>query len=185
MKPLWRIFQKTKDSDRYEKDENGNIILSMTVRDDTDFLSPYSFGDNPVISGDVADFLDSRTSAMPQSEGLTLRIHSDCIAKEEKPLYEKAIREYYRERFAANARELRHNALLASVFAIIGITVLALLVLFAAYLKESIWTEVIDIVAWVFLWEATDLYFLQNRDLKQERKRLRALIAIKIEYIEA
>lgn len=184
MRRFIHALKRQKEAYPYEKDENGCPIINMTLRDDSELLSPYSVKDRPVISSDLADFLDSRTAALPHGEGLTLAIHSSCVTEEEKPIYEQAIREYYRERLCESGCELKRNTLLATTFATVGIVVLALLVIFSAYFADSIWTEVIDIVAWVFLWEATDLYFLENRSLRQECKRLRTLLSMTVKFIQ-
>lgn len=54
-----------------QRDAEGRVLLDMTVKDDSDFLSVFSESDTPVISSDVADFIEARTRSVPPNEELT------------------------------------------------------------------------------------------------------------------
>lgn len=163
-------------------DEKGNAVINMTVKDDSDFLFAFSEGETPVISEDVAAFIESRAEALHPREAITLRIHSACIDSEKQGIYERAVREFYIERHIANTRNLRRNVFVASVLAIVGILVLALS-LFLGNLQEGmLWSEVIDIVAWVLLWEAVDISLLQSYALRVRRLRYLSYIRMNVEY---
>ena len=86
------------DKDNLIRDEQNRVVINMTVKDDGNFLSVYSQSDMPVISSEVADFLETSVFAVPPTEELTLKIKSDCIDESEKIVYEKAIKEYYHGR---------------------------------------------------------------------------------------
>lgn len=157
------------------KDGDGNIILHITVRDDSDFLSPFSSGDDPVISEDVAAYIESRADVAKPDDPLAIHIHSDCITPEEETVYRKAVALYYAEQCQKNQRTLRRNTVLALILLAFGIITLSAVILVSALFPDSIWIEVVDIVAWVFLWEAADLHFLENRAHRLHQKRLFAL----------
>ena len=44
--------------------------------------------------------------------------------------------------------------------------------------------EVVDIVAWVFLWEAVDIKCFRMREMSLKRKRYAAFIDMKIDFID-
>ena len=113
---------------------------------------------------------------------MTLCIKSNCIDDDEKILYRKAIREYYTEKYAAVNRELKKNHLIALALGVIGIFVLAAAIVVGYFYESAIWAEVIDIVAWVFLWEAVDIAFLETRKLKLDRQKYIAYVMMDIEY---
>ena len=61
-------FKETKKSVKEEiskrklkKDENGRFVIEMTVKNDDDFLSPFSENETPVISESVSDFIENST----------------------------------------------------------------------------------------------------------------------------
>lgn len=157
-------------------------VIRMNVSDDTNFLSVFSEDDTPVISGEVAEFIEASTQTVKPCEPLTLKIKSNCIDDEEKEIYRRAIRAYYTQKYIASQGELAKNRTIAILLALAGILVLAL-AFFVEYRHGSlIWAEVIDIVAWVFLWEATDLYFLASRKLKHDRRKYIAYVNMAVEF---
>lgn len=161
-----------------KRDENGNIVIDMTVKNDDDFLSVYSGGEAPIISSDVAEFIESSTRSLSPREKYTLIIHSDCIDEKEKNEYDLAIKEYYAEKYFANRKELRINRIIILLLMTVGIFVLSL----AFHVENHIWSEVIDIAAWVFLWEVVDIWVFKNRKLNIIARRCLAFMDMKVEY---
>lgn len=169
---------------RYQRDNENRIVINMMVKDDTNFLSVFSQSDTPVISTEVAEFIENSTNSILPKEQLTLRIHSDCIDDTEKELYKEGIKEYYSEKSIVNSRELKRNNIISFLLTLAGVLVLAVQLLFEYRLSSLIWSEVIDIVAWVFLWEAVDISAFGNRSLRFKSKRYLSYLSMKIEYVE-
>lgn len=169
---------------KYERDEENRIIISMTVTDDSNFLSPFSQNSIPVISTDVADFIENNTRALPPSEPLNLQIHSSCINGEKKSTYKKAIKEYYSEKYLANEKEIKKNYIIALALLLAGIFVMTV----SIFLNEhnvDIWSYVVDIAAWVLLWESIDISLLANRTLSLQRKKCISYLSMEINYIDS
>jgi len=163
-----------------KRDENGNIVIDMSVKSDDDFLSVYSGGESPIISSDVADFIENNTRSLSPREKYTLIVHSDCIDDKEKDEYNSAIKEYYAEKYFANRKELRINRIIVLLLFMAGVLVLSL----AFQIENHIWSEVIDIAAWVLLWEAVDIWAFKNRELNIKAKRCLAFMDMKVEYMD-
>lgn len=68
------------------------------------------------------------------------------------------------------------------MLAVLGVIFLAAEMVFTALIDSFVWSAVIDIVAWVFLWEAVDIGFFENRKLKLKKLRYLAFIDMKVEY---
>lgn len=166
---------------RMRVDADGRVIVDMTVNDDDDFLSRFSESENPVINSDVADFIESTTRSIPPPAMICLRIHSDCIDDKEKTVYDRAIREYYTEKYISADKERKRNLLISAIMLFFGVLVLSAAIMLE-YANNIIWSEVIDIAAWVLIWEATDVIFFKNRALKLQRLRALAYISMNIEY---
>ena len=165
-----------------ETDEGGRAVLSMTVRSDESFLSPFSSGHAPVISSELADFIEKKAAPLAPAAPLSLYIYSDCVEKEEAPVYETAVREYFSQRHREATRTLGRNHLVAAILALFGVLALAVTVLLELYVQAPIWTEVVDIVAWVLLWESVDVSLFRNYSLRIEKKRARALSLMPIRF---
>lgn len=164
------------------RDAEGRVVVDMTVRDDSDFLSVFSEWEMPVISAGVAEFLENRTRFIPPREPLTLRIHSDCIDEREQGQYRAAIQEYYTEQYIANRREIRRNIAAAVILLLLGV---AFLVAALFRTENIVGAEIVDIVAWVLIWEAVDILFFVNRSLRWQEKRYLAYLDMRIVYLPA
>ncbi len=170
---------------KYQKDENGRAIICMNVKNDDDFLSEFSESNTPVISPAVAEFMEHSAHAIPPKEAFSLHIHSNCIDDEEKVLYQSAIKEYYLQRYIATEQEIKRNRLLVFLLGIAGVSVLIFGIIFDYKIGNAIWSEVIDIVAWVLLWEATDIALLETRGLHMKKKRYLSFLSMNIQYLDS
>ncbi len=169
-------------SEEIKRDEEGRVIVEMTVLNDDDFLSDYSFGRNPVISSGVSEFIDHSVMAFAPGEALRLNVYSDCIDGEEEKIYRGALKKYYEARYAKNVLERRRNLVIAGVMALIGICFLIATMLFSHRWGNPVLSEILDIFAWVFLWECADVLFLQRSVLSIECKRYLRLMDAKVEF---
>lgn len=170
-------------ADEAERDEEGRAVIEMTVLKDEDFLSDLSAGKTPVVSSEVADFLAENAMAFHPNEQICIRISSDCIDEQEEKLYTLALKEYYVRRYKQNRRDLKRNAFFSAVMALIGLAVLSAVVTFSVLNITPVLSEALDIFAWVFLWEAVDLFFLQRQVLRYERYRALRFIEAKVVFI--
>ncbi|MBQ9692797.1 MAG: hypothetical protein IJV70_06535 [Clostridia bacterium] len=167
---------------KLQRDEEKRAVINMTVKNDDGFLSQYSEDRTPMISEDVSTFIENSVSGLVPSESLTLRIHSDCIDDEEKAEYKNAIKEYYTKRYVSDKRELRRNTLIALLLAAAGIIALFAAIIVEIQTDSPIWTEVVDIIAWVLIWEAVDIMVFRNRELRVNCLRYLGFISMKVEY---
>lgn len=167
-----------------ERDENGRIIVNMNVGDDSNFLSMFSVTADPVISSEVAEFVEFSTRLLPPGADITLRVYSNCIDNQEKKIYAAAIKEFYQEQYIVTAKELSQNNVTAVLVALAGVLCLGLMFITERFWDNAIWIEVIDIVAWVFLWEAVDIRFFRNRKLNSDRLRYISFMNMNIEYLD-
>lgn len=166
-----------------EFDNEKRVVINMTVKDDSNFLSVFSHNDDPVISTEVADFIENNANAAHPKEKLTLRIHSDCIDEREKTIYARAIKNYYSEKNIANSRAMKRNNVILLILLFLGVAVLAFSIFLSSSLENEVWPEVVDIVAWVLIWEAADIGIFKNSELRTNQKRFYAYEDMKIEYL--
>ncbi|MBE5732693.1 MAG: YihY/virulence factor BrkB family protein [Clostridiales bacterium] len=162
-------------------DENGKRYIPVSVRVEDSILSPFSPKGNPTISGEFAEFLDSQYTEMKANDQLHIDIECDTIDDEERILYEGAIRSYYKAEETRKTKELVRNNIIALIMVIIGIVVLTVSVIFYIFSHEIV-GEIIDIVAWVFVWEAVDLFFLRSPTLIREKLKCKHFIGAEITY---
>lgn len=183
LKALKKQMDLRADEEEIERDEEGRAVIEMTVLNDDDFLSDFSAGSRPVVSAEVAQFLDENAKAFRPKEAICLNIYSDCIDDEEQKIYKKALKEYYVRHYKENRRNLKRNAWISAVMAIVGVLALATVLTLSFFDKNPVFAEVVDIFAWVFIWEAVDLFFLQRSLLCMERTRCLRFIEARVNFL--
>lgn len=169
--------------DNDERDENNRRIIRLNVADDSNFLSPFAVKGNPLISSETAEFLNINIKHNLKDSGVKLIISSDEIDETEKVVYETAIRNYYRYGFAEKAKELRRNLLSSIIMLVFSACIFALAIILERTTQTSaVILNMIDVFAWVFTWEAVDLFFLQRPKLYKEQSRNAAAIGAEIVF---
>jgi len=179
---LRKEINQLKTTKLFQRDEKGRVLITMLVKDDSHFLSEFSKTETPIISDAVADFLEDSTHSLLPNEKYVLTIESNCIDETEKILYERAIKEYYTERYVVSERELKRNRIIAGALSLSGMAVLGVSILLDVYFNHLLWSEMINIVAWVLLWEAVDIIVFQSRSLKMKRLKYLAFISMELQY---
>lgn len=178
-------YGKLKDAlgDNDERDENNRRIIRLNVADDSNFLSPFAVKGNPLISSETAEFLNINIKHNLKDSGVKLIISSDEIDETEKAVYETAIKNYYRYEFTETAKELRRNLFSSIIMLIFSAFIFALAIILERTTQTSaVIRNMIDVFAWVFTWEAVDIFFFQRPKLYKEQKRNAAAIGAEIVF---
>ena len=79
--------------------------------------------------------------------------------------------------------EIRKANLISFISLILGIVSLAILLCCYKIFDNYFVITILDITAWVFVWEAVDVFFLRRPGLNQKYKRLNKLYTSKIKII--
>lgn len=166
------------------KHKTKNEQITLVVRNDDGFISPYSPTEKPVISTDVSDFIENSAKEFHPNTELSLVIYSNCIDEKEKIIYKDAIKNSFTLKLSETKRLTKRLLILSLIFTFIGIIGLILMFYFSNHSKNEIWIECLDIFAWVFIWEAVDILFIQRKAKGLEIKRINAFINMNIIYKE-
>ena len=156
--------------------------LNLNITDDSDFLSPYSPSEKPLVSSDIADFLENSARAFHPRAKINLTITGRCIDESEKSVYGDAIRNYFSLKLAETERDIKRKGLMSLIFAIVGVVALVFMIIYESFVNNAVWTECVDIFAWVFLWEAVDQFFIERSGLLLKRKRFENFVNMSIEF---
>ena len=178
-----KVDKMIKDNE-YLRDEQGRVVVKMTIQDDKHVLSEFSQTETPVIDSEVAEFIENSTLSIPVKEPLNLRITSDCITDNEKEAYSKGIKEYYKQKYFSIQAAIKQNYLIATILTIVSLILLTVSIFLRDNLTFDIWAEAINIVAWFFLWEAVGMFSFKTQELRFKRNKYLTYISMKIEYID-
>lgn len=140
-------------------DENNMSVINLTVDDADSFFSKI-YLNKPVITSDVADIICLNKAAIRWKNGVRINIISDVLDDAEK--CQSAVREYFLGKYIDNCKKHKAAYLVAILFSILGIETFSLLFVLSSFLSLGLWEEVINVIAWVFVWEACDLVVIQG-----------------------
>lgn len=160
--------EKMDDLKQTKNEDKKPATINLTVYDDSSFLSPYSSDNEEIISDEVAGFLENSAKQIKPTRSLKINIKSKTIAENEKPVYLRAIKNYYENESAEIKRNLKFNLIATLILFAISVVVLLVLFLVVEKFNIQVLTEIVTIMAWVFLWEAVDLFFIRRPLLRRE-----------------
>lgn len=183
LKTIKDAIESTKKEHQFQYDEDNRLIINMEIQNDDNFLDDFSRSDYPIISTQIAEYIEKVIIAIKPTEKFTLRIHSDCIDEDEKIIYTKAIKNFYIDKYIVDNRKLKNNRKLSLFLGIIGILILIFTIILEYKDNSILWVRVFDIIAWVFIWEAVDIMAFKCKELHFEQLRYLNLIDMKIEFI--
>ncbi len=158
--------------------------INMTVIDDTYFLSMYSLKDKPVISSEVADFLENTAREYGPYDKFILNVYSDTIWDEDKSVYRKAVHNYYSLKIRDLIQQMRQKMFVATTFMLIGLAALLIMAIYQKFLSIEVWNQLIQIFSWVFIWESLHIFFIDRRPLLIARRRYLSLANLDINYFK-
>ncbi len=168
----------------HEHDEQGRAVIDLRVLDDGEFLSPYSTAKHNIISEDVSDFIEHSMRGVPPEEAVHIRIYSNVITPEEQAEYTKAIHSHYADKYRDSCFEKKHLHRTAAIMTLVAVVALSFMIGFeVSWFRTAVISEIIDIFAWVFMWEAVDIFFLQRTMLRFKQQRYLRLADSVIEYL--
>jgi hypothetical protein len=143
-----------------EKDGEGCIFIDLT---EDPIYKEYS--GKALLNNDIYDFIEDAYSMAGNKSGLTLsfRFPSDMTSAEKDKIL-KLYRTHYAVRFKALRSKMKKQRIVSMILLFIGVVILATDIAIKVNNNNTILTEVIDIMAWVFIWQAGDIFFFGNFD---------------------
>ncbi len=164
-------------------DDQGRYIIEMTILDDSNFISPYC-GKEPIVSSEVATYLDNIIKNVPPKGSISLYLYSNVISKDNESKYQAAIKNYYSNEKRQLKRDLLYNQIAAFSMFGIGFVIIAVMLIFIFLDKiNEIWSTILEIIGWVFVWEAVDKFVFERNYLKREINRADQLINAEVKFI--
>lgn len=182
-KKIKQMYSQIEVETRPEYDENGIRVINLNVSDDDGFLSPYSYGGKPLISMEVAEFLNQSLKHLKIKEQVRFVVRGNTIDENEKKIYEQAIKYYYSQDVSETKSQLKHNAVLSAVMLLIGAIVFSVAITLTSLGVQTLVLDILDVVAWVFVWEAVDLFVLQRTQLKHRLLKSLKTAAAEITFV--
>mgnify|MGYP004605930827 FL=1 len=176
------LAEEIKALKKPQVDANGRRMVRIGMEEDYDLLSLLSPNGEPYITSDAAQFLEQSTKHLRPDSALHFVFEGATLSEDDKEKYTKAICNYYHNEFMEVVRELGKNMAQTITMVLISAVVFTLNIFLKNHGVDQVLYSIIDIVAWVFAWEATEIFFLQRPSLRLRRLRLFNIIQATITF---
>ena len=142
-------------------------IIKLKIHDEQDLFSEYD-PDHKMMSEDLLSFI---------SRSFVIHIESDTPVNQES--VKQRIREYFGYERDMVKKDLRLLSLKAACLAVFGIVVLVIWY-YLSLDSESVNLEVLSIIGWVAVWEATSIMIMGRHDLNKLKRNYKRMSEAKI-----
>ena len=157
--------------------------IEMTITDPENFLSDY-WASEPVINSEAANFLDNAIRGIHARNyrSLFLEISADSLTSGQKQLFGNAIHNSYQNRLISEKHNMVNNTRSSVLLFVIGTVILLVMFLLENDGLQQWPAEILDIIGWVFVWEAVDEFWLERSKIRLRYHRWRVLSHIPVKF---
>lgn len=151
------------------RDGEGRAVIRLGVSDRESVFSEYSTDDRLFLSEDFASHIENRANGLYKEKDLTIEVvrREGCEVSEGE--IKSAVVNYYTDKLVHQSRRYGRNGMMTLVMLVVGLVFLAASLTLGGFdLIAEMFVGVLDIAAWVFIWEAVDKFFFERNLLKIE-----------------
>lgn len=147
------------------RDHAGESAAVINVKIDSreQIYSPYSYSGDK-LSGEFCDYIYERAKRAPITDELKISIHS--AEEQDAAEIETTLKKHYGGVYIESKGELRRVTTISLIMTVFGVITLAVMVLLNYLFDNFYVSTIVEIAAWVFIWEAVDYFFLQRPLIK-------------------
>lgn len=160
--------------------ERENYEILIKVEDEKELYNKFDESCN-TISDEIITYIESQLSKKNVIDNLIIKISSKNYIDEEK--IKKAFSKYINDKIEYNERKKRFNRVKQIRLFIIGIIFIGLSILIGAILESILYT-IISTIGSFAIWEAANIWIVENMESKIEKGLLQNLLQTKIEVIK-
>lgn len=182
---LSKQLKNIEDSDGFVCDEEDRGIIDVGAENYDDIFSPYCFKGGDTLSQEMVEYLWDKQGVIPLDYDLTLRFNVKNADENKRKEIQMAVKQNYESDIHSTDQKLHRLRVLSIWFVVLG------LILATAYIFSVSYTNfplavnfILELLAWVFIWEGVRALFLDTRTLKLDKLKALRLAAAKIEVKE-
>lgn len=159
-------------------DNSGESAIDVRVTAREQVFSPYSYSGDK-LNLDFCDYIYEKAKNAPHSEDLSIRIFAE--EQIDASEIDRTLKSHYCSEYREANRELKRTGTISLIMTLLGVVTLAIMVLLNYFWDNFYVTTIVEIAAWVFVWEAVDYFFLQRPLIKAKLLLIQRIYRAKIE----
>lgn len=163
-----------------ELSEDGKAIIEVSLPSQQDFYSPYSVKGDDTLHPELDNYILEAERNIKLNKKLKINIYTDKDETTSHQQIKKAFRMHYASKLATAESQLRKDLFISLIFLVTGILFLGLYLVSIFHDWHLAVSSILDIVAWVFLWEFVDKFAIQNSFTRLQKKRYLRLVKAEV-----
>ena len=150
------------DTNRKPSTDESSCI-NVKVDSKEQIFSAYSYSGDK-LNPEFSEYIFDKAKNVPIKDTVKIKIHTtDNIDAAE---VEQAIKSHCRSEYRESKKEIKRIFAISLIMTLLGIIALTALILINHFTENLYITSIVEIAAWVFIWEAVDIFFLQRPTVK-------------------
>lgn len=167
-------------TENFIEDSDGKALITVKAQKEQIFSS-YEYDSSEKLNDNLASYLEDKIKLIPANKDLKIKIYSDnSVSVDEVKL---AIKANYKREYIVNRTENYKNWFFVATMFLAGALFLGLLLISIQFFNNQFVDTILEIIAWVFLWEMADAMFLKRSHIKLEMARCLRLYCAEIEVV--
>ena len=168
------------------KKDVGNIerdIINIKVENKSQIISNYSYDENDKLNKELSEFIIAKSKRTHLSKDIQLNFYSS--EKVEKSEIQSTINNHFHEEYIESKNELKRlNIFVIIMFALGVLTFSILVALYNKNFSNFYFEMVLEIAAWVFIWEGVDAFFLERPKIQGRTMQMKKLSLAEVDVID-
>lgn len=145
------------------RDREDAAVIHVRIANREQLFSAYSYSGDK-LNPEFSEYVFDKAKSVPVTEDVKICLHTaDKIDAAEA---EQALKNHYRSEYRNAKKETKRILLISLIMTLLGILALTALILINYFTDNFYVTSIVEIAAWVFIWEAVDYFFLQRPTAK-------------------
>ena len=142
--------------------------IKMKIRDESELFSEFD-PDSKLLSEDVLNYLTRSFRNVHRFEWDKIALHIISETPMDKENVKQKLRDYFEQEITLVKRTRWQYLIKALSLGVLGVIVLSIWYFLSAD-KEGVNLEILSIIGWVAIWEATSLIIMGQHELRQLKR---------------
>ncbi len=157
-------------------------IINIKVQNKEQIISNYSYDENDKINKDLSEFIVAKSKRVHISKDIKLNFYTnEHIDKNE---IQSTIKNHFHEEYLESKSELKRLNIFIITMLALGVLTFAILVaLYNRNFSNFYFEMILEIAAWVFIWESVDATFLQRPKIRRKNIQMQKLSSAQVEVV--
>lgn len=137
--------------------------INVKIYNKDQLFSTYSYSGDK-LNSEFSEYIFDKAKDAPIKDRIKIKIHTetDLDANE----VQQTLKSHCKSEYKESKKQVKRIVLISAIMTILGILALTALILINHFTDNIYITSIIEIAAWVFIWEAVDFFFLQRPVVK-------------------